>query len=266
MIVRYIFSLFVICFIFIPNSQADEAAPIKETIRIAVDEWPPYQSQTYQYFGSAHRIITEAFQSVGIKVEYGWFPWARSLQYAKEGKWDGAALSQKTPVKENDFYFPNPVFDVKKVFFHLKKYPFQWRTMKDLNNVPIGVTLGYMYGDEFETAAKTGKIQFVRVRDNKTNFSNLLTRRIRAFPFEHDAGYYMLQNEFPEDYHKITHHKKPLQTVFYYLILSKQNDENQEKVTLFNKGLKNLKERGLIQQYLSEGLRGEYKKEGLSEK
>ena len=72
-----------------------------EVRRIAVDEWPPYQSLTSKYYGGVNRIIMEAFGVEGVKVEYGWFPWKRSLLYAQNGKWDGAAELNRYAEKSN---------------------------------------------------------------------------------------------------------------------------------------------------------------------
>ena len=53
-------------------------AVAEETIRITNGEWPPYMSKKLKHYGLASRITTEAFASQGVKVEYGFFPWARS--------------------------------------------------------------------------------------------------------------------------------------------------------------------------------------------
>ena len=61
----------------------------EEKLRLASGEWSPYQSEMLKYYGVASRIVTEAFALHGIKLEYGYFPWDRSLEYAETGEWDG---------------------------------------------------------------------------------------------------------------------------------------------------------------------------------
>ncbi len=137
------------------NLMPHSSAAMTEKVRIAVDEWPPFQSRLAQYYGGAHRIISESFELEGVTVEYGWFPWKRSLKNAKEGRWDGA-FSQKSPEREKNFYFSEPIMTVDKVFFHLKSYRFDWANINDLNGVAIGVVRGNIFGKEFQDAWKSG--------------------------------------------------------------------------------------------------------------
>ena len=51
---------------------------------------------------------------------------------------------------------------------------------------------------------------------------------------------------------------EPVQKVKYHLILSKRVKENAQRLEQFNKGLKQLKDKGLVEYYLREGLDGRY--------
>lgn len=227
-------------------------------IRIAVDEWPPYQSQTYMHYGSAHRIISEAFASEGVDVEYGWHPWARSLMFARNGDWDAAALSQKTEDKEHYFHFSEPVMQAEKVFFYLKEADFDWQNLGDLKGITIGGTIGYSYGDEFDRASESNDVNMVRTTKNTQGFRMLLERRTDVFLLEKRAGYFLLSKQFPDQAHLIVHHAKPVQTVNFYLIFSKRIAGIEEYIVHFNRGLSELKQQGLVEHYLKEGLAGEY--------
>jgi len=232
--------------------------PHFDTIRIAVDEWPPYQSQTYAHYGSAHRIISEAFATEGIEVEYGWHPWARSLIFARNGDWDAAALSQKTEDKERYFLFSEAVMQAEKVFFYLKSEEFEWQNLVSLKDMTIGGTLGYSYGEDFDRADREGEVNMVRTAKNKQGFKMLLQRRTDAFLLEKRAGYFLLSKQFPEQAHLITHHTKPVQTVKYYVIFSKRIVGIEDFIIRFNRGLNELKQQEFVERYLMEGLRGEY--------
>ena len=54
----------------------------QRTIRIATEEYPPYTSQNLNHFGIDAHIVSEAFKSQGIAVEYQFFPEARSFKLA----------------------------------------------------------------------------------------------------------------------------------------------------------------------------------------
>ncbi len=62
------------------------------TIRITNGEWEPYLSEHCYKYGLASHIVSEAFRLEGINVEWGFFPWKRSYEWAKDGSWDASAV------------------------------------------------------------------------------------------------------------------------------------------------------------------------------
>ena len=232
----------------------------QETIRIAVDNWPPYQDQKAAYLGSIHRIITEAFEHEGIKVSYGFHPWARSLRLAEEGVWDAAGISQWSVEKEANFYFSDPVMSAEKVFFHLKNKRFDWAEYSDLEEYRIGTTIGYSYGEDFDQQISTGSLNITKSPRNPQSFQMLLTERIDLFILERRAGDYLLSSQFPQQKNLIVHHKKPVQVTKYHLIFSRKSSKARYYLVAFNRGLKWLQSQGLVDQYLAEGLAGKYQR------
>ncbi len=130
----------------------------EETIRLASGEWSPYQSENLKHYGVASRIVTQAFSLSGIRVEYSYFPWKRSYKYAETGTWDGTFLWFDTPERRKSFYVSDPIVDIQYVFFHLKSYSFDWKSIDDLRGIEIGGTLEYNYGEAFQGAEKEGRI------------------------------------------------------------------------------------------------------------
>ncbi len=246
--------VFLLCFV--RNGFAEE------TIILTNGEWPPYMSEHLKHHGVVSRIVSEAFALEGVKVEYAFFPWKRAFALAKTGKFDGSVVWWKTPEREKDFYFSDPVLDVQYVFFHLRSNRFDWKTTADLKGVEIGATQGYNYGESFQNAEKNGEIIVQRVPMDELNFKKLLKRKIDIFPVDVEVGYTMLKNIFPpEEVGLFTHHPTPVRSDPHHLILSKKNEKNRELVVLFNKGLKRLKESERIFQYLAESRRGDYRRE-----
>lgn len=231
----------------------------KEKIRIASGEWLPYQSEKLKYHGVASRIVTEAFALSGIQVEYGYFPWARSLNYAKLGKWDGTFLWFDTTERRNFFYISEPVVNIQYVFFHLKNYAFDWKTIDNLKDIYIGATIGYKYGEKFENAEKMGKIYVDRIKSDNLNFRKLLKGNIHIFPCDLNAGYEIIQKNFtPKQIERFTYHPRPIKAAPHHLLLSKKIKRNNRLLLLFNQGLKQLKDSGKVEQYFEESRRGEY--------
>ncbi|MCP4106570.1 MAG: amino acid ABC transporter substrate-binding protein [Desulfobacteraceae bacterium] len=251
------FKLLLIVLIFCSNISTGHA---EETIKLASGEWAPYQSEKLKYFGVASRIVTEAFKISGIQVKYGYFPWNRSLNLAKKGKWDGTFLWFDTPERRKYFYISEPVVDIQYVFFHLKKFSFNWENVNDLKGINIGGTVGYNYEKKFQDAEKSKLITVNRIDSDEQNFKKLLAGRIQIFPNDLDAGLELIHKHFkPEDQKKITYHVKPTRAAPHHLLLSKKKKKNDKMIEFFNKGLKDLKESGKIDIYLSESRQGKYR-------
>ncbi len=233
----------------------------EEKVVLTNGEWPPYMSENLAHYGVVSLVVSEAFALEGVVVEYRFFPWKRSFSLARKGKFNGSVVWWKTPEREKNFIYSDPVLDVQYVFFHLKSAPFDWKTVEDLKGMEIGATKGYNYGDLFQNAEKNGEIRVQRVPKDELNFKKLLKGKIRLFPVDVEVGYTMLQNTYPpETVALITHHPTPIRSDPHHLILSNKIDRNKALVQLFNRGLKRLKESGKFDEYFAESRRGEYKK------
>ena len=216
------------------------------------DHWPPYVSSDLKHYGLYSRITTEAFKLVGVEVEYDFYPWARSVKMAKLGKADGTGFWVRSPERERDFYFSDPIHTEVMLLYHHKSYLFDWDTLEDLKGIHIGVTRGYSYGEEFDNAVKSGELKVQIVRKDELNFKKILAGRIDIFPYNKRAGYYMLRQLFQaEDAILLTYHQKPISSFTLHLLFSK-NIESKRYLKLFNEGLKRLKASGKYDQYLSE--------------
>ena len=248
-------------------TAAQENVRAQESVRLTNGEWPPFLSEDLEHYGVASRIVTEAFAEEGITVEYGFFPWKRAFMLAQKGqeqkeRWDGTLVWSYSDERVQDFYFSDAVIHSSFVFFHLKTTAFDWNTIDDLKDFKIGATLGYNYGEDFETAEKDGMIKVHRVAEDEQNFIKVLKGRIQIFPQDVDVGYAMLHKQFTkEEAELFTHHPLPVKAVPFSLILSKNVDGNEQLLDVFNRGLKTLRESGKIDQYLSESRKGEYTKE-----
>ncbi|ETR66216.1 MAG: hypothetical protein OMM_13090 [Candidatus Magnetoglobus multicellularis str. Araruama] len=73
------------------------------TIRITNGEWEPYLSEYSYEFGLVSHIITETFKQEGISIEWGFFPWKRSLEVARSGLWDASAAWMPTKKEKKIF-------------------------------------------------------------------------------------------------------------------------------------------------------------------
>lgn len=252
--VKWILGIFMVLSFSI-NGFAEETT----TIRLTNGEWAPWLSQGLKHYGVASHIVTEAFALEGVKVIYEFFPWARAKNLAQFGDWDGSVVWYYTAERAKYFNFSDPVVKTQVAFFHLKSFSFDWNTMEDLYSLEIGGVLGVFYSQEFAEAEKAGKFLIERVPTHLINIRKLLKGRIKIMPMEPEVAFGILRNKFnTKDIELITHHPKMLGIRPLHVIFSKKIKRNKRMITLFNNGLKRLKESGKYDQFIEESQKGNY--------
>ena len=252
--IKKILCLFIFLNVYVYSVNAEE------TIRITNGEWGPLLSEYSYEYGVASHIVTEAFKAVGVKVEWGFFPWKRAFIIAKEGEWDASAVWKRSKERENDFLFSAPVVSEEGVFFHLKDFKFDWTDMDSLKKYKIGITAMYDYQD-LTKAIKDKKLSVFEVSSDEKNYKLLLRNRIDIFPNNRIVGLNQLKNLLGKDADKITYHKKRVYKSTLHLMISKQWPKRDKFLKLFNEGLEKVKTSGLYDKIIEDGKTGKYSKQ-----
>jgi len=217
------------------------------------DQWPPYVAKELTSFGLYPHITTSAFNAVGVKVKYIFFPWKRSLETVREGNGDASGYWASTSDREQDFYLSDPIHNEEIVFYHLKNYPFHWSSLDDIKDITIGAIIGYSYGDAFDKAASSGRLTVHRVPTDTQAFRMLHSGRINIFPLNKGSGYPLIQQIFPLAKKALfTHHPKAVYSYSLHLLFPRDLENSKRLLNLFNEGLRRLKESGRYNQILDE--------------
>jgi len=233
----------------------------QEIIKINSGEWPPYLSENTPHYGFFSHIVTSAFKLESITVDYQFKPWKRTFEETKLGLAHASIGWSKTPEREAEFLFSEPVIIGESVFFHLKTQAVEWQNYNDLRQYSIGGTLGYEYKFEHEPG-----VTIERVANDEINFRKLLKGRTMIFPSDKDAGYMILNKYFRADQiSKITYDKKAYDQTSYRLIFPKNHPDSVRLLTLFNQGLQKLRQSGRFAQIIHAQESGEYTNLLLSE-
>jgi len=226
-----------------------------DTVRITNGEWAPYLGAEEPHYGIASRIVTEAFETVGIEVEYGFFPWSRSLFLAESGEWDGTAVWFPSEERREKFHVSDPVIISEYVFFHHRDMAFDWETKEDLDSYQVGITRDYDYGQMLREAEASGAITTETVSSDELNFQKLAAGRIDLFPVDRVVGLHMKEAELTsEQAQALTWHPQPVRRAPLHLLLSREVPENEERMEAFNKGLNKLRDQNRIEHFLIEAL------------
>jgi len=249
----------VACMLCTPASAASSNDDDATVMRVAIGEWPPFVSRNLQHYGLAARIVTQAFAAEGVKVRYRFYPWKRAYYETVHGRQDATAIWTRTPKREREVLFSDPVLTAKKVFFHLESTDFSWSDIGDLKGYTVGATRGYEYGKAFDKAVRNGSIDVEYVNSDKQNFQKLLRGRIDVFPMTKAVGYSILNTEFTAAQRaQVTSDPKPVQTAVFHLLFSRAVHGNRFMVKAFNDGLKKLRAQGRIARYIKESEQGRY--------
>lgn len=254
---RYFFGLLATLLLFIISSTTWA----EETVTIGVGEWPPLISKDLKHYGVVSRIIEDSFALAGVKIVYKWAPWKRAYRNVATKVWDLSPGWTKTPERQKEVLFSDPLFEKYQSFFHLKSFPFEWQSFADLKNIQIGATRGYFYGDEFKKLTEQGLIKVEYVTSDTQNLKKLLLGRIEVFPLNSLTGYSLIQSSLTEQQAmQLTHHPKKLAEPNNSYVVFAKNAKNVHMLALFNQGLKKLKQSGKYAQYFEESNRGDYQK------
>lgn len=210
--------------------------------RIACGEYAPYYSKSLDQFGQVPSTATPVLNSIGLEVEYGWFPWARAYNHVKDGSWDASFTGAKTPERQKHFLYSDPVRSNQIVFYHLKSKEFIWNKISDLAHYRIGGTIGYAYSKSFMKAEGDRVITVDWTETDILNFKKLLAGRIDIFPISKDVGMTKLNKHFTaEQISLLEVSGKPLVSNDVHLILSNKKPENRVLLEQFNAALNEYK-------------------------
>lgn len=235
-----------------PFALASDDDPV---IRLTNGHWPPYMAEEHDYQGALSRLISEAFAEAGYRVEFGFFPWSRGYQLARENVWDGAAAWSCLERRAEDFYFSDPLLPISYVFFHRQGPEFDWLSLSDIAGLRVAITQDYAYYQSLLPAIEAGTISAVISPTDYQNFLMLAKDRVDLFPMDALAGSVMLEQDLDSaDVGDIRFHPRPLRTDYLHLLLSRRDPANRQRVEDFNEGLRALRESGRVRAIMSEML------------
>ncbi|MEY4737892.1 MAG: hypothetical protein RL302_2211 [Pseudomonadota bacterium] len=220
------------------------AALQAETLRLATGELPPYASEKLPDQGIALDIVRKAFSQFGYEVSYTFKPWMRSLEEAREGKWDGTAHWGRNPERDVGFLVSDSILTEQWVFVYRDGAPatahFDWKTFSDLSGLRIGAVQFNTYTPEFWSLQKSGVIKVEFAQDDLTNLRRLVAGRIDVVPMERNMACFLMKTQFASvEVASLRAHPKLLTNQFTtHLMLSVKLPQSAERMKVFNQGLR----------------------------
>ncbi|MEP4891822.1 MAG: transporter substrate-binding domain-containing protein [Aliiglaciecola sp.] len=132
--------------------SSSQPATGPKVIHLSSGEWTPYSGETLPQNGIASVVVKSVFEQMGYRVDLQFMPWELAYTKAQSSQQDsqirGTYPYIKTPERENQFYFSDPIIDVPNgIFFHLKHNPSAATIANpsDLQKYAVITLAGYEY-------------------------------------------------------------------------------------------------------------------------
>lgn len=241
--------------------SAIQSAAAGEVIRITSGEYPPWTPEKLKHEGFTNHVIAEAFGLKGYEVEFTFYPWKRVYEAARDGKtYHATSFWYPSDERRKEFHYSDALQEDKTVFFHMKATRFpDWATLDDLKDKRIGATREYTYTQEFWDAQKGGRLNIETANSDELNFRKLFKGRIDASPTADLVGQSLVREKFsPEEAATVAFHPKALMSTTGHLLFSRQSEDSEELLTIFNRGLAKLKESGRHAELQADLIAGRY--------
>ncbi|MFM8454811.1 MAG: substrate-binding periplasmic protein [Gammaproteobacteria bacterium] len=232
-----------------------------EKVVLTTLDWPPYIGQNVDgknRKGYVYDVVKEAFKRAGYELDIKFFPWARTVEEAKNGNADGyfpeyevhelwAALSDSFP--------GGPVGLYKRKDLNIKyevdpKGDNQTKALESLKKYTFGIVKGYTNTTAFDNASFLKKEE---AASDEVNLKKLYGKRIDFVFIDKFVAKSITAGPEFKGYDAVLEFMEPsLEDKPLYINFSKKAKDHEKKLNDFNASLKAMKEDGSLQKIMSE--------------
>ncbi|MFZ6816116.1 substrate-binding periplasmic protein [Undibacterium sp. Rencai35W] len=173
------FSLFIAMTGMIALTAMSPAIADDTVMRLASLEWSPYVGSQLRDEGLTASIVKVTARQIGIDTKISYAPWSRTVQVGgTDPAYAGYFPAFYTKERESSCYFSGILGRSIVGFAYLKKRPFDWLRLSDLQAYKIGIVQDYANGEEFDAMIKKGLLKTDTAPSDVSNLRKLLAQRI----------------------------------------------------------------------------------------
>ncbi|MCP5207331.1 MAG: transporter substrate-binding domain-containing protein [Hahellaceae bacterium] len=215
----------------------------KPEISLVAPDYPPYYGAGLPEKGFVSQIIVAAMADAGYDVSLQFLPWKRAVEHVKVGQADGLYTVWYREDRESWAVFSKPVYYDEIVFIKKKTLAIDYRTLEDLKPYLISDVLGYMYPEQYQSAALRKK--------NAMNDHEALKRMVLGGAdlalVDKVQSQFLLRN-MGESLDYYDYLDPPLERVASHLVLSVLKADAEQIIKKFDKALAAMKASGRVDQ------------------
>lgn len=163
------------------------APALAEQVMLDVSNPPFMYGGDGKALGVYPAILAEAFKKMGVPLEMEAVPWKRAIAAIDEGK-AGVGGIYKNEERLKKYDYSDKLFDEVILVYVRKGAEFEFTGVPSLAGKKVGVLRGWSYGDDFDAAAKAGKITADEAEGDGQNFAKLAAGRVDAVLAVRESG------------------------------------------------------------------------------
>jgi polar amino acid transport system substrate-binding protein len=208
-------------------------------VKIAICDFPPFEyHQEGKVIGLNADIVNTVFKNIGYKTEISNYPWKRALELSKSGEVDAIMSIRKSPEREIDYVFSDPISLTQNYFFKMKNREIKAENITDLKPYNIGTVKGYVYGKAFDEAKLPNLFDATSNSPELQNLQKLAAGRLDLIACEINVCSYLINSN--KDLSNIIAIKEPkiADPENFYIAFSRHEiKKSNDLVTKFNQEL-----------------------------
>lgn len=218
-------------------------------INLATLNWMPYSGRFMPNYGIGPEIITQALTRKGFATEYFFMAWVKVLEEVKKGNYDAMANAYYTAERARTYLASESYLDSPVALFKRKDRQIKWTgSLKELKPYKIGVVKGYATSPEFDAA------DFLNKRASKTeilNIRKLILKQADLIVMDRFVGEHLIREKLPaHERDLLAPLSPPLNVNKLHLMFSRNIPDAQQKLEVFNSGLKEIQKDGTLMRIL----------------
>lgn len=222
---------------------AVRAAVIESTLDLVTGhDYAPFTGEDLPQGGMLTEVVLRAFKAMNLDYDVRFVPWKRGYDGVIAGKFLGTFPYVRTPEREQDALFSDPLLVVRQLVYISTRSPMEFHAPEDFKARAVCAPVGYALPPELHAMVQSGELTRESPADLPACVRMVASGRVDAFVIDEHTGQAAVARTGVGNEIRIA--AQPFAQVAQHLIVSKANPEAPAVLAAFNAGLKKLKDSG----------------------